>query len=309
MQNKSEYSIDRNFKKIIKNKTLLSYIFHEFVDEYKEVNRKEIESLIHMDNTMHENGKNVISLNGEIEGIRLDSLIGSYLPKQKEKIGMLLNIEMQRSGESIHTLYNRAEFYLSAMIVNQKDSIFENDHYEDIVKVNGIWLCLHKGKHAINQYEVEERHNIGNLKTNKKIYKNNKIIFIYIGDKGEEESLEPLKILFFGGKDVDMKLKTLKEKYDIDLVTEKKEVGEMSRLEEVYQEIYEERGIEIGIQKGIEEGIKQGIEQGIKQGIEQNTIENIKTLMETLNTSYEEVVNLLKLDEYEIKKYRNLTLN
>ena len=297
MEKNNLYSLDLNFKKIIKNKTLLSYIFHQFVDEYKDVDRKEIESLLQLKGITHKNGKDIIPLSGEVGSVRLDTVMGAYLPKQEEQIGIVLDIEMQRQGNSINQLYNRAEYYLSAVMVHQKDHIFENDNYQDIVRISGVWLCLHHGKHAINQYEVKENNKIGEMHVDKNVYDHKKIQFIYVGDEGEEESLEPLRILFFGEEGLDEKLRILKEEYGIDLYEEKKEVKEMCELAQLYQEIYEDKGL------------KRGMTMGMEKGLEKGTQSNIRALMESMNITFDEAARLLKIDANEMEKYRKLLMN
>jgi len=301
MAEKNDYTKDINFKRIIKNKSLISYILKHFVEEYKDMEREEIESLISLKGVIHKKTKEVVMLESEISDeksgvVRLDSVLGAYLPNKEEQIGIFIDIEMQRKGESIKKLYGRAEYYLSSLMVKQKKIIFEHDAYEDMIKVSGIWLCVHNGSHGQNIYETKETQKTGKIRVDKSVYDKRNIQFIYIGDKGDDEHIEPLRILFF--EEGEEKLRLLKEKYNIDL--EEEEVREMCDFREFYKEYYEERGMTIGMEKGMEQGMKKGMEKGM----EQKLVENIQTLMETLNKTYEEVTNYLRLDKEEKEKYQ-----
>ena len=53
MAEKNDYTKDINFKRIIKNKSLISYILKHFVEEYKDMEREEIESLISLKGVIH----------------------------------------------------------------------------------------------------------------------------------------------------------------------------------------------------------------------------------------------------------------
>ena len=71
-----------------------------------------------------------------------------------------------------------------------------------------------------------------------------------------------------------------------------------------------EQGIKQGIEQGIEQGIKQGIEQGLEQGIEQGvmqaSLQNIKNLMENMNLSATQAMDVLQIPASEREKYTNL---
>ena len=54
------------------------------------------------------------------------------------------------------------------------------------------------------------------------------------------------------------------------------------------------------------EGLKQGIEQGLKQGIMQASLQNIKNLMENMNLSATQAMDVLQIPASEREKYTNL---
>ena len=88
MAEKNDYTKDINFKRIIKNKSLISYILKHFVEEYKDMEREEIESLISLKGVIHKKTKEVVMLESEISDeksgvVRLDSVLGAYLPNKE----------------------------------------------------------------------------------------------------------------------------------------------------------------------------------------------------------------------------------
>ena len=65
-------------------------------------------------------------------------------------------------------------------------------------------------------------------------------------------------------------------------------------------------GLKQGIEQGIKQGIKQGIEQGIEQGVMQASLQNIKNLMENMNLSATQAMDVLQIPASEREKYTNL---
>ena len=54
------------------------------------------------------------------------------------------------------------------------------------------------------------------------------------------------------------------------------------------------------------EGYARGMQQGMQQAIQQNAINNIRTLMETMNWNPLQAMNALKIPEDEQQKYVQL---
>ena len=55
--------------------------------------------------------------------------------------------------------------------------------------------------------------------------------------------------------------------------------------------------------KGVEKGIQQGIEQGRKQGEENKLLENIKSLMKTLNFTVQQAMDALQVPKEDQDYY------
>ena len=65
-------------------------------------------------------------------------------------------------------------------------------------------------------------------------------------------------------------------------------------------------GLKQGIEQGIKQGIEQGIEQGFEQGVMQASLQNIKNLMENMNLSATQAMDVLQIPASEREKYTNL---
>ena len=76
-------------------------------------------------------------------------------------------------------------------------------------------------------------------------------------------------------------------------------------LEEIMKDTLEARRAE-GMQQGIAQGIQQGMQQGMQRGIAQEKVNNIKTLMETMNWNPLQAMNALRIPEEEQQKYTQL---
>ena len=85
----------------------------------------------------------------------------------------------------------------------------------------------------------------------------------------------------------------------------KEEPNMCQALEEIMKDTLEARRAE-GMQQGIAQGIQQGMQQGMQRGIAQEKVNNIKTLMETMNWNPLQAMNALRIPEEEQKKYTQL---
>jgi flagellar biosynthesis/type III secretory pathway protein FliH len=90
------------------------------------------------------------------------------------------------------------------------------------------------------------------------------------------------------------------------------EYDEQKTLDYLRKEALEdgiEQGLKQGLEQGIEQGIEQGLEQGLEQGIELSTLKSIRSLMESMSLSADEVMKALKLSDKEILHYKDLIRN
>ena len=83
------------------------------------------------------------------------------------------------------------------------------------------------------------------------------------------------------------------------------ELAKQVRLQEEREEAIEQ-GMKQGLQQGIEKGMAQGIEVGLKQGMEQAKIQSVRNMINKLNLTVEQAMNILEIPDDEQDKYMKL---
>ena len=312
---KNLYAFNSSVRNILADKELLSYILNKFVEEYKHLDIESVKSLIDNIHTNDEVYK-IYGLSNEdtsfIDGsVKYDLLFTTRLPNSNDKIGMLINLELQAEGSD--TDLKRMIYYCSRMISSEKDRIFKKDEYKDIVKVGAIWICVKNQKelgNCINVYSINERNVKGNYKEDISNYDLMEIITLYLGDKFEIEDLDPLIVLFKSNLKPKEIIQELKERYDIQLhIDTNKEVESMCNLGEGILK----NGILLGIQQGIEQGRELGIEVGRELGIEQGEINGtFKLILKKMESKQLNLIDAmidLCIDEKDYPIYEKLYQN
>lgn len=82
------------------------------------------------------------------------------LVPEKDRIKLIINIEIQKDFYPGYDLVPRGIFYGARMISAQLKTEFDDDNYDDIKKVYSIWLCLNapnKEANTIVEYRMEPK--------------------------------------------------------------------------------------------------------------------------------------------------------
>ena len=281
-------------KHILSNKYILAWIARECTNEFKAYSIEEITKCIESieyNVSFSIGGTHIHGLNTEDnvpnEGKRIYDLL-TFLTS-KENVKIFLNIEPNGNeyGET-SVIQARKMFYAIRGVSRQLGKEFTGQNYQDIKKFYSIWIILNSSeerrntvvRNFITQDKVDPKDPIG--------YDLFEVITIYLG---EEESDVPiinlLNTVFNERLDIQSKLELLKERYDLPVNTvSKKEIKTMGGMLYGY------------IQRSEERGRREGIEIG---KIESCT-ENIKSLIDTGEFSFEDAIRLLKING-EIAKY------
>lgn len=295
---------DYKCKKVLCDKRLLSYVLKLAVEEYKGLSIEEIEPLIEsgvvMEEDTHilfprvnedvdENGKKTI----------FDILLTSKYPNSDNSIDTIINLEMQNDAlpkskdHKSYSLIKRGIFYVGKMIVNQKGVTFTSNNYQNLKKVNSIWICSRPKKdkeNSVQRYKIHEEHVLGKMiEELQDNYDMINVCMINLGKDGSVYELEPLNELFVRNNSSEEKYKNLQEKYGIKVYDETK--GEIQEMCNFSKGIYAD-------------GLEQGIEQGLEKGIEQGILSSIQGLMNSLSIGLEEAMKLLQLSEEMRNKCR-----
>ena len=64
-----------------------------------------------------------------------------------------------------------------------------------------------------------------------------------------------------------------------------------------FSDFIEQRGIEKGLEQGLEQGLVKGLEQGLQQGKAEATLLHVKKLMQRINVSAVEAMNILDVED------------
>ena len=280
---------DAMSKHILSDKQVLANIMKECIPEYSNLSRKEIIDLI-------EDGKSNRYIVGlptddlklDNNEIKYDILYTSRLPNSNELIGMYINIEAQNKDSLGYPVIKRAIYYASRLLSNQKGLSFEKSEYHKIKKVYSIWISTTPTKqkrNSINTYSICEHNARGAYKEVEENYKLINVVMLNLGNniddfKKNTGILEMLGLIFKNeAKDYKTTNKLLKDRYNI--INNESEGLDMCSLGE-------------GIYR---EGKAEGLIQGKAEGSINTNVFNIHNLMSSLNLTFEQALDALKIDD------------
>ena len=268
---------DEQCKKVLGDKNVLSWILQRTVREYAGMNREEIMKCIEGEpeigsrrvNPGETNASQITGMANEDkvneEGtIFYDIRFFAWIPKSREKIRLIINVEAQKKYHTGYSLTTRGVFYGARMISAQLGTEFEIPEYDKIKKVYSIWICMNAPQYignAISEYKLEKTDLIPWIPDRRKEYDKLSVVMVCLNTKKETEDqfLGMLQTLFNTELAEKEKKERLEQEYEIQMENGfGKELSLMCNLSDTV----EERGIQKGIEKGIEQGMEKGIEKG-----------------------------------------------
>lgn len=268
---------DEQCKKVLGDKNVLSWILQRTVREYAGMNREEIMKCIEGEpeigsrrvNPGETNASQITGMANEDkvneEGtIFYDIRFFAWIPKSREKIRLIINVEAQKKYHTGYSLTTRGVFYGARMISAQLGTEFEIPEYDKIKKVYSIWICMNAPQYignAISEYKLEKTDLIPGNPDRRKEYDKLSVVMVCLNTKKETEDqfLGMLQTLFNTELAEKEKKERLEQEYEIQMENGfGKELSLMCNLSDTV----EERGIQKGIEKGIEQGMEKGIEKG-----------------------------------------------
>ena len=268
---------DEQCKKVLGDKNVLSWIPQRTVREYAGMNREEIMKCIEGEpeigsrrvNPGETNASQITGMANEDkvneEGtIFYDIRFFAWIPKSREKIRLIINVEAQKKYHTGYSLTTRGVFYGARMISAQLGTEFEIPEYDKIKKVYSIWICMNAPQYignAISEYKLEKTDLIPGIPDRRKEYDKLSVVMVCLNTKKETEDqfLGMLQTLFNTELAEKEKKERLEQEYEIQMENGfGKELSLMCNLSDTV----EERGIQKGIEKGIEQGMEKGIEKG-----------------------------------------------
>ena len=249
---------DEKAKKLLGHKIILAYILVNTIEEFREMNPKEVVnyiegepyiSVVPVDSGMT-NGKKKVgdnprkeleedtktteqvsrlnTENSEINEGMIRFNIIFYVRMKDGLTQIIINVEAQKEEPRKYKIVNRAIFYICRIVSSQKGRDFVNSEYDNMKRVYSIWICMNMKEHSLSHIHLEEEQIIGSHKW-----------------KGD---LDLLNIIIIG----------IAKEYDIPLENDiRKDVKEMCNLSQGIREEAFEEGQEYGYREGQEKGEKQ----------------------------------------------------
>ncbi len=194
-------------------------------------------------------------------GTDMDICIHVRLPQDLEtKIGIIINIEIQKDFYPGYTIIKRGIYYECDLIAREKETVFTDSNYDDIKKVYTVWICLKAPPELANTFE---RYGMAKLDLEDGTHGVHEIgapydlldmVMIYLNEKcqkGGGPFMAMLRTLFSPTLSKEEKLKILKEKYSIKFKQEDEKMNKfIEYVKQVNLEIGKENGLKIGEKRG-----------------------------------------------------------
>ena len=265
---------DEAAKRLLSQKIVLAYILKGCLMKYQDYTPEEIadrfiegdpqigEAAVHADEEISEWEKpeRILGLNTEdtavTEGmVRYDIRFKVLLPKDPERLYLILNIEAQNEQQTWYPLLKRAVYYGSRLISSQYGTVFSGMDYGAVKKVYSIWICTKSAKkyrNSMNRYEMVEECLVGESKSDPENYRLMNLILLHVGeyDEGTHEGiLGFLEVLLSGKLQAEEKKQILQEQYHITMTKKmSEEVTQMCNLSwGIYQDGVEDKAKEIAM--------------------------------------------------------------
>ena len=317
---------DMYCKRLLSNKQILAYVMKACIPEFADIPLKDIPSYIEMSsikNTAeceHIHDQQIEVTDESIPGsqIKYDIQFEAMLPFKQKKAGkgtstekrlrMIINLESQARDDPGYPLIKRALYYCGRLMAKQKHPKdgFQHSDYGSIKKVCSIWICIghnNQKNDVINTYQIQEtcETNIWHaakedydlitavmVYPKKETVRNGKAIPYALEhmDENKQRLLELLKILFINNLAVEDKKEQLQKGYGILMERElDKEVMNMCNFSDFIE------------QRGIEQGLLKGKAEGKTEGKVETTLLHVKKLMQRINVSAIDAMNILDVEE------------
>ena len=300
----SKAQLDAVAKKLIKHKIILAEILKECVDEFREYDIPYImsncfvgevrmnEIAVDQDNLDADSsivGSNTEDTSKKEGAIYFDLVFDAMVPKTKEIIRLIINVEIQVNMNPGYPIISRAIYYLARLISRQKGTVFFDSEYGKIRKVYSIWICPDPSKEKSNslvEYGFTQKKVIGKVDEPVKNYDKMTAIIICLNDEGMENRsgiIRLLSTLLSTTEPVEKRKQILEDEFHIPMTKE---------IEEGMQDMcnYGSAIQSFGEQKGREETL----------------ITSIRNLMETLKLTAQQAMDALKIPEADQNKYAKM---
>ena len=136
-------------------------------------------------------------------------------------IGMIINVEAQKSANPGYDIVTRGVFYCARMLSSQMGNDISAKEYDELQKVYSIWICLdvpQKAEHSMTRYRIRKEDVHGHAGIDSR-YDLMELVMVYLGREETAENgteLHGLLNTVLSNKlKPDEKKTILKQEYDI----------------------------------------------------------------------------------------------
>ena len=264
---------DTEVKKLLSDRTILSWILKFSVAEFKNYSIDEIRECIESKPQISEvrvrPGHTTESITGNSnedkvigEGSITYDIIFHVITPNQEHVKIIINVEAQKKYYPGYDLVTRGIFYGARMLSSQLDKEFTTENYDDIKKVYSIWICMETPKyarHTITEYKIVPEKLWGDF-SGRARYDLLSVVMICLGNSDSEKNklIEMLNTVLSEKLKAEEKEQILTDNFGIEM--ERSEKGGMNTMCNLSDRIEQ-----IGIGKGIEIGIEQTIGKLLKK--------------------------------------------
>jgi len=258
MSTEKSTSLDDAFKSIMRDSYILAQTLQPLFKEFEGKDEEYVRSCL----PIREGNREIVGIGSEYDPGRkgpviMDSVFELRIPGKAPRT-VIVGLEGQGKRNPGYRLVDRAKYYTSCMIVDQKDRYFSHDNYSDICKVVSIWVVLNPRKDERNTivryYTAEDYVRDFDGKGPIERCDLEEIFLINIGSADDlpRTMMGLMNTLFSKGLTYGERVQRLDDIYNIkdaDSLIDKLRVFSMSLQEEII-ETYREEGIEDAISSG-----------------------------------------------------------
>lgn len=267
--------LDSYFKAVMHDSLVLSNLLGYWIDELKGLDPESIRKCL----SVEDGGRIIVGRETEAITNRkgkvvMDNVFDIDVDRDKG-IKVLMNLEGQGDPHPGYPIVNRALFYASSLIHDQKGREFARDDYGKMRKVYSIWIMLNPPKsyeNRIRRYSLngawcddgpsDLKDDSGDLI---------EVIKIYIGNQDsikDRDYRRLLNTIFAQRMDETEREKRLWEEYKIPVNEYLSGAlkGISMSLEADYRNYFVKKGLAEGMEKGLEEGRAKGEIEGKIEG-------------------------------------------
>lgn len=274
---KAQY--DENAKKILAKKIFLAHILVQCVEDFQDMDPKEVEKLIEgkpsvsktpvepgfTNEETEEHTKVLRGMNNEsrerYEGVAYFDII-FYVRTKDGRSRVIVNIEEQKAEPSDYDVEMRGIFYVSREISSQLEREFKNQRYNDIKKSYSIWLIMNTSENQLARIHLTKDDIIGDSRW-KPMYDVFNLVIVRLKDELDSDMNHRLHrmigALFLPNLSFADKNSILEDEFHIEMEPDRKEL--LANMCNLGQGI-EDRALQRGMERGIKVLIHSSVEDG-----------------------------------------------